>query len=40
MVNMLASNVVDDGLCHDPVTPKTIKFVFVDSPLSTQHKGE
>ena len=22
------------------VTPKTIKLVFVDSPLSTQHKGK
>jgi uncharacterized membrane protein len=48
MVSMLASNVVDGGFISgvmvsmlasspDWVKPKTLKFVFVASPLSTQH---
>jgi hypothetical protein len=35
MVSVLASSVVDCGF-----EPKTIKLVFVASPLRTQHKGE
>ena len=41
MVSVLASGVVDRGF--EPwsgQTKKTIKLVFVASPLSTQHKGE
>ena len=37
MVNMLASIVVDRGFEHDRIKQKTIKLVFVASPLSTQH---
>ena len=39
MVSMLASSVVERGLCHGRAKPKTIKLVFVASPLSTQHYG-
>ena len=35
MVSMLASSAADRGF-----EPKTIKLVFVASPLSTQHEGE
>ena len=34
MVNMLALSVVDRGFDPDRVQPKTIKLVFVSSPLS------
>ena len=37
IVSMLASNAVDRGFEPDRVKPKTIKLVFVASPLSTQH---
>jgi hypothetical protein len=36
MVSMLASSVVDRGFESGLVKPKTIKLVFVASPLSTQ----
>jgi hypothetical protein len=36
---MLASCAVDRGFEPGWVKPKTIKLVFVASPLSTQHKG-
>ena len=38
MVRVLASIAVDRGF--NEVKPKTIKLVFVASPLSMQHKGE
>ena len=38
MVSMLASSAVDRGFDPWSVKPKTIKFVFVASPLSTQQK--
>ena len=37
MVSVLASSAVYRGLSHGRVKPKTIKLVFVASPLSTQH---
>ena len=37
MVGVLALCAVDCGLKPGRVKPKTIKLVFVDSPLSTQH---
>ena len=37
MVSVLASSAVDRGFEPDRVKPKTIKLVFVASPLSTQH---
>jgi acyl-CoA synthetase (AMP-forming)/AMP-acid ligase II len=37
MVSMLTSCAIDRGFEHDRVKPKTIKLVFVDSPLSMQH---
>jgi len=37
---VLVPSVVDRGSSSDRVKPKTIKFVFVVSPLSTQHRGE
>ena len=37
MVNVLASSVVDRGIEPDCIKPKTIKLVFVASPLSTHH---
>ena len=37
MVSVLASSAVDCGFEPDRVKPKTIKLVFVASPLSTQH---
>jgi hypothetical protein len=37
MVSVLASSAVDRGFDPDPVKPKTIKLVFVASPLSMQH---
>ena len=37
MVSVLASGVVDRGLNPGRVKPKTIKLVFVASPLSMQH---
>jgi hypothetical protein len=38
MVSAFASRAVDCGFKPGRVTPKTIKLVFVDSPLSTQIK--
>jgi hypothetical protein len=40
MVSVLVSSVVDRGFEPGWVKPKTIKLVFVASPLSMQHKGE
>ena len=40
MVVMIASSEVDSGFEYDRVKPKTLKLVFVASPLSTQHLGE
>jgi hypothetical protein len=40
MVSVLASSVVDRGFESGRVKPKTLKLVFVASPLSTQHLGE
>jgi hypothetical protein len=37
MVSVLASSAVDRGFDPDRVKPKTIKLVFVASPLSMQH---
>jgi hypothetical protein len=37
MVSVLASSAVDRGFKPGWVKPKTIKLVFVASPLSTQH---
>jgi hypothetical protein len=37
MVSVLASSAVDRGFDPDQVKPKTIKLVFVASPLSMQH---
>jgi hypothetical protein len=37
MVSMLASSAVDRGFDPGRIKPKTIKLVFVASPLSTQH---
>jgi hypothetical protein len=37
MVNVLALSAVDRGFEPDRVKPKTIKLVFVASPLSMQH---
>ena len=37
MVSVLPSSVVGMGLSPDLVNPKTIKLVFVSSPLNTQH---
>jgi hypothetical protein len=37
MVSVLASSAVECGFEPDRVKPKTIKLVFVASPLSTQH---
>ena len=37
MASVLASSAVDQGSSLGWVKPKTIKLVFVDSPLSTQH---
>jgi hypothetical protein len=40
MVSVLASSVIHCGMSPDRVKPKTIKCVFVTSPLITQHQGE
>ena len=40
MVSMLTLSAVDRGFESRSVKPKTIKLVFVASPLSTQHSGE
>ena len=40
MASMLDSIAVDRGFEPRSRQPKTITFVFVASPLSTQHKGE
>ena len=40
MVSVLISSAVDRGFKPGWVKPKTIKLVFVASPLSMQHKGE
>ena len=40
MVSVLASRAVDRGFESLLVKPKTIKLVFVASPVSTQHWGE
>ena len=40
MVSVLALSVVDREFEPRRVKPKTIKLVFVASPLSTQHSGE
>jgi hypothetical protein len=40
MVSVLASSAVDRGCEPGRVKQKTIKLVFVASPLSTQHEGE
>ena len=40
MVRVPASSAVDCGFEPVRVKPKTIKLVFVASPLSMQHKGE
>ena len=37
MVSVIASSTVDRGFEPTRVRPKTIKLVFVASPLSTQH---
>ena len=37
MVSLLASSAVDCEFLPDRVKPKTIKLVFVASPLNTQH---
>ena len=37
MVSVLASSEVDHGFEPDRVIPKTMKLVFVASPLSTQY---
>jgi hypothetical protein len=37
MASVLASSAVDQGSSLGWVKPKTIKLVFVDSPLNTQH---
>jgi hypothetical protein len=37
MVSVIASSAVDRGFETARVIPKTIKLVFVASPLSTQH---
>jgi hypothetical protein len=37
MVSVLACSAVDRGIEPDQVKPKTIQFVCVASPLSTQH---
>jgi hypothetical protein len=37
VVRVLVSSVVDRGFEPDQVKPKTIKLVFVASPLGTQH---
>jgi hypothetical protein len=37
VVSMLASSAVDRGFKPDLVKPKTIKLVFVFSPLSMEH---
>jgi hypothetical protein len=39
MVSVLASSAVDRGFKPRSVKPKTIKLVFVASPLSMQHLG-
>jgi hypothetical protein len=36
MASVLASRVVDSGFEPRPIKPKTMKLVFVASPLSTQ----
>ena len=40
MVDVLASGAVDRGFEPGRVKPRTIKLVFVASPLNTQHYGE
>jgi hypothetical protein len=40
MVSVLASSAVDRGSSPGRVKPKTIKLVFVASPLSTRYYGE
>ena len=40
MVSVLASSAVDRRFEPRSGKPKTMKLVFVASPLSTQHKGE
>jgi len=37
MVNVVASSAVDRGSSPGQIKPKTIKLVFVASPLSMQH---
>ena len=37
MVSALPSSLVDRGFDPDRVKPKTIKMIFVASPISTQH---
>ena len=37
IVNMLAAIVVDRGFEHDRIKQKTIKLVFVASPINTPH---
>jgi len=37
MVSLLTSSAVDRGFEPDQVKPKTMKSVFVASPLNTQH---
>jgi hypothetical protein len=40
MVRVLSTSAVDRGFDPGRVKPRTIKLVFVASPLSTQHYGE
>ena len=39
MVSVLTCRVVDRGFESDRVKPKTMKLVFVESPLNVQHQG-
>ena len=40
MVSVLTCMVVDRGFESDRVKPKTMKLVFVESPLTMQHLGD